>query len=257
MTTFDTTDDLEGAALVEVSLRGTRFTDCDLTGVVMRAVELVDVDIDAPWLFEGETYVRINGVDVVPLVRAELERRFPGRELMTADDPGGLREAWSAVEGAWAEAVARASAMPGGTVDVSVDGEWSFAQTLRHLVLATDLWIRGAVLGVEQPLHPLGLADASAEQAGLDMSGFVTVAPSFDEVLEVRADRVAAVRELIGSLSPDDLTVPRRNPWSPTRPGTTLSCLHTILHEEWEHLRFAVRDLDTIEAAPDLRRRPD
>jgi hypothetical protein len=27
-----------------------------------------------------------------------------------------------------------------------------------------------------------------------------------------------------------------------------LSCLHTILEEEWEHLRFAVRDLDEVES---------
>lgn len=36
----------------------------------------------------------------------------------------------------------------------------------------------------------------------------------------------------------------------PEYPETTLSCLHVILREEWEHLRYAVRDLDTIEAVP-------
>ena len=248
MTTFSHSDELEGAALVEVSLRGARFTDCDLSGVVMRAVELRDVDIDAPWLLEGETTVRINGVDVVPLVRAELERRFPGRELMTAEDPDGLRAAWAAVERAWAGVLERVAAMPEGTVDVSVDGEWSFAETQRHLVLATDVWLRRAVLGVEQPFHPLGLADASAEQAGLDLTVFATGTPTYDEVLEARADRVAAVRELIATVTADELARPRRNPWHPETPETTLSCLHTILHEEWEHLRFAVRDLDAIEA---------
>ena len=34
--------------------------------------------------------------------------------------------------------VARAAALPAGAVDEPVGGEWSFAQTLRHLVLATD-----------------------------------------------------------------------------------------------------------------------
>jgi hypothetical protein len=29
---------------------------------------------------------------------------------------------------------------------------------------------------------------------------------------------------------------------------TVLSCLHTILEEEWEHHRYAVRDLAEIEA---------
>ena len=78
MTTPGATDHLEGAHLVEVSLRGTRFTDCDLTGVVMRAVELSDVDIDAPWLFEAETRVLVNGVDVVPLCATSSSGASPG-----------------------------------------------------------------------------------------------------------------------------------------------------------------------------------
>ncbi len=45
-------------------------------------------------------------------------------------------------------------AEPAGTVDVSVDGEWSFAQTLRHLVLATDMWLGRAVLQIEKSFHP-------------------------------------------------------------------------------------------------------
>ncbi|MDQ3096079.1 MAG: DinB family protein, partial [Actinomycetota bacterium] len=36
--------------------------------------------------------------------------------------------------------------------------------------------------------------------------------------------------------------------WDPDYPETTLSCLHVILNEEWQHYRYAVRDLDAIEA---------
>jgi len=50
-------------------------------------------------------------------------------------------------------------------------------------------------------------------------------------------------------VTPEALAAPRRNPWNPGHPETTLSCLHTILEEEWEHHRYAVRDLDAIEAA--------
>ena len=32
---------------------------------------------------------------------------------------------------------------------------------------------------------------------------------------------------------------------------TVLSCLHTIPNEEWVHHRYAVRDLDSIEARPE------
>ena len=136
--------------------------------------------------------------------------------------------------------------MPAGTVDVSVGGEWSFAQTLRHLVLATDVWLRRAILGVEQPFHPIGQAFAGAEDDGLDTSVFTTVPPSFAEVLEVRAGRVAMVRDFLAGVTAAELTATRRNPWAPDRPETTLSCLHVLLEEEWEHHRYAVRDLEAI-----------
>jgi hypothetical protein len=35
-------------------------------------------EIEAPWLLSGGTLL-VNGVDVVPFVEAELNRRFPGR----------------------------------------------------------------------------------------------------------------------------------------------------------------------------------
>ena len=67
--------------------------------------------------------------------------------------------------------------MPAATVDVSVAGEWSFAQTLRHLVLATDTWLGRGVLEIEQPFHPLGLRDAGTEGDGSDTSVFTTTHP--------------------------------------------------------------------------------
>lgn len=50
----------------------------------------------------------------------------------------------------------------------SVDGEWSFSQTLRHLVFATDIWLGRAILGSDD-FHPLGLEpvdDVVADDAG-------------------------------------------------------------------------------------------
>lgn len=250
MATFDSSHDLRGARFVDADLHGARFVRGDLSGVVMRGVDVSGADIDAPWLLDGEGSLLVNGVDVAPLVDAELDRRYPGRSQRRATDPDGLRAAWAALERTWAATVERAASMPAGTVDVSVDGEWSFAQTLRHLVMATDVWLRRAVLEVEQPYHPLGQPNVEFEADGNDMSVFSTEAPSFDEVLEARAGRVAMVRDFLAAVTPDDLAVTRRNPWAPQYPETTLSCLHTILEEEWEHHRYAVRDLDALEAAP-------
>jgi hypothetical protein len=95
----------------------------------------------------------------------------------------------------------RVAAMPAGTVDVSVGGEWSFAQTLRHLIMATGLWLSRTVMGIEQPFHPIGQPHGSAGDDGLDMSLFTTVTPPYAEVLEVRACRVAMVRDFLAAVT--------------------------------------------------------
>jgi hypothetical protein len=251
MATFSQSDELKGALFVDADLRGARFVRADLSGVVMRGVDIHRADIDAPWLFNGESFLRVNGVDVIPLVESELNRRFPGRADRRAEDPDGLRATWAALERTWAATLERVAAMPAGTVDVSVGGEWSFAQTLRHLILATDTWLGRAILEVEQPFHPIGLAGPGAEDDGLDMSIFATVTPSYAEVLEVRAGRVGMVRDFLATVTSDALAATRKNPWAPEYQETTLSCLHVILEEEWEHHRYAVRDLDAIEVKSD------
>jgi DinB superfamily/Pentapeptide repeats (8 copies) len=223
MATFTRSDDLQGAEFVGADLRGARFVGADLSGVVMRGVEVSGADVDA-----------------------ELDRRFPGRADRRAGDPGGLRTAWATVQRTWAATLERAAAMPAGTVDVSVAGEWSFAQTLRHLVLATDMWLGRAILEIEHPFHPIGQLDAGTAKD--DAAIFMTVAPSYDEVLEVRAGRVAMVRDFLATVTSEELAATRRNPHATEHPETVLSCLHTILEEEWEHHRYAVRDLDAIEA---------
>ncbi len=226
-------EDLQGSRFTRVNLSGAQFRRSDLAGAVMRAVSVDRMEIDAPWLYEGS--LTVNGVDVVPLVEAELVRRFPGRAERRAADPDGLRAAWATLEGAWSAVIERVATMPDGTVDISVDDEWSFAQTLRHLVLATDTWLGKAVLRREQPFHPLALIDTASAET-----------PSFPDVLDARASRVAMVRSFLATVTAEDLAAERPNPHDPEYRETVLSCLHTILEEEWEHQRYAVRDLDRL-----------
>ena len=138
--------------------------------------------------------------------------------------------------------------MPAGTRDVSVAGEWSFTETLRHLVLATDAWLGKAILGRERPFHPLGLlfSEAIGREAeyGLDADAN----PSYEAVLEARAGRVATVRDYLATVTPQDLAGERADPWSDNWGPTVLQCLRVIFQEEWHHHRYAVRDLDAIEA---------
>lgn len=230
------------------TLRASRFVACDLGEVVVRGSDVAGMEIDSPWLLEGGNTLLVNGVDVVPLVDAELDRRFPGRELRGAEDPAALRLAWDALEKTWAATVERARGMPEGTLDASVADEWSFIQTLRHLVLATDTWLARAVQRLEQPFHPVGLVNDDGESTAFEGVTFTADAPTFAEVLEARTGRQRMVREFLATVTPEVLAEPRPNPHSPEYEETVLSCLRTILEEEWEHHRYAVGDLDSLAA---------
>ena len=136
MTTYSGTKEFEGATFVKASFKGATLRFSDVSRVTMRSVDVDGLDIDSHDLFFGSLFV--NGVDVVPLVDAELNRQFPGRELQKAQTPEGLREGWIAVQSAWQTTVA---GTPPDLVDAHVEGEWSLAQTLRHLILATSEYL--------------------------------------------------------------------------------------------------------------------
>jgi DinB family protein/pentapeptide repeat protein len=246
--------DLTGARFEHIDLRDVEFRACDITDarfrgveftkVVMRGVAFFDVDIT------GEIgSLTINGVEVGSLVTAELDRRHPGRAKMRPTDPAGFREAWDLVEQLWAETVDRARRLDPSLLHESVDGEWSFIETLRHLAFATDAWIRRAVLGDPSPWHPLDLPwDEMPDTPGTPRDR--AARPSLDEVLELRHDRMTTVRQVIDGLTDETLgadTVPVEAPgWPPPRAFPVRECLSIILNEEWEHRRYAERDLDAL-----------
>ena len=73
--------------------------------------------------------------------------------------------------------------------------------------------------------------------------------PSYAEVLDLRADRVARVREFLTEVSPERLTDEVAGPvWEGGERLSVFRCLRVIFNEECEHHRFAARDLDLIEA---------
>ena len=242
MTTFSGTKDFEGATFVEASFKGATVRFSDVSGVTMRSVDVDGLDIDSHDLFFGSLVV--NGVDVVPFVDAELNRQFPGRELQKAETPEGLREGWVAVQAAWEETVA---GTPPELVDAHVEDEWSLAQTLRHLVLATDAWLRGAVLQVEQPFHEIGLIFTGAEEMGFDTSIFRADPPAYEEVLAVRAERQQLVTDFLATATPELLAEERTNPWGGDWRPTVGDCVRVILEEEWAHLRYVRRDLALLD----------
>lgn len=212
---------------------------CDLSGVTMRSVDVDGLDIDGQDLLFGRLFV--SGVDVVPLVNAELNRRFPGRELQSAQTPEGLRDGWVAVQAAWATTVADT---PSEMVNAHVNDEWSLAQTLRHMVLVTDAWLGGGIMGIEQPFHEIGQIFASAPDMGFDTSIFRTDVPTLAEILEVRAERQEMVTDFLVAATPELLGAERNNPWGVAGWHPSVGdCVRVILEEEWAHLRYIQRDL--------------
>lgn len=239
MTIDSGSQDFDGATFRRTSFRGATLVGCDLRGMTVRSADVDGLDIDSHDLFFGSLIV--NGVDVVPLVEAELNRLFPGRELQNAQTPEGLRDGWVAVQAAWATTVADT---PPTLVDAHVGEEWSLAQTLRHLVLATDAWLRGAILRVEQPFHEIGQIFSSAPDMGFDMSIFRADTPTFEEVLAVRAERQQMVTDFLDTTTPEQLAEERDNPWGGDDWHPTVGdCVRVILEEEWAHLRYIRRDL--------------
>jgi len=236
--------DLVGASFDRVDFSRSTFRSCDFTGVVMRGVDLIDMDIHA----DVENLV-INGVDVAPLISAELDRRQPGRAKMRPTDPAGFLEGYDLVMGLWEETVARARRLDPARLHESVDGEWSFVETLRHLAFATDSWVGRAIQADPSPWDPLDLPwDEMPDTPGVPRDR--DVRPSLDEVLALRRDRTDRVRRYLADLTDEELdreTDEHDSPGWPQRSFPVRQCLLIVLNEEWEHRRFAERDLAVLE----------
>ncbi len=150
------TDAFRAADFSVVDLSGKRFVDCDLSGATIVDSVLVDVDVSG-----YVDHFVINGVDVTAFVDAELDRRHPERvQLRQVRDADGFRAMWETVERIWADATARAERLPEPARSDRVDGEWSFAETLRHLVFITDAWVRRTVLDEPMPYDRIGVVQS-------------------------------------------------------------------------------------------------
>ncbi|PXX11320.1 DinB family protein [Mycolicibacterium moriokaense] len=222
-----------------------RFHDQDLTGVRMRGVELV-VDVE----ISGELQnVVVNGVDIAPLVDAELNRRMPERAKMRPDYSDGFREAWAILEQLWKRTVARAMTLPGPALHRNIDDEWSFIQTLRHLNFASAAWVDRMLWGTASPWHALDLPwDEAPGWDGIPWDR--EARPSLDEVLTVRRERQAMVRHVLESLTDEQLTADvtrKEDGWPHMENFPVKECLRIVLNEEWQHRLYAERDLDTLE----------
>lgn len=236
---------------------GSPWDHADLSARVIREVDLSGADLRGAMLADTtiDGYIvglRVNGVEVAPLVEAELDRLHPERVALRPSDADGVRRACDLVEEIWAPTMARAGALGEPGVHERVDDEWSFAETLRHLVFVTDAWLGHAVRQDAAPFHPLGLPAvfiADGASYGIEHDA----RPSFSEVLAAREARLTQLRAFAAELTDADLARvcgPNTVAGFPPPAARPLrSCLQVLFNEEWAHHQFAVRDLAMLEEA--------
>ncbi len=244
--------DLSDSRFEEVDFSRARFRNVYFRDTVIRGAWLQGVEIDG-YLDD----VRINGVDLGPLIEAELDRRDPDRVLARPTDADGFRRAWDVVMRRWDAAVERARALPEELLHERVDGEWSFVETLRHLVFASDAWVLRAEQGQPSPYHPLGLphSEMAADTPGIPHDP--DARPSLEEILDVRRDRTATVAGVLHDLTDErlaEMTRPVLEPGYPESESFLVQrCLGAVVSEEWLHREYAERDLARLEQPPPTR----
>lgn len=167
--------------------------------------------------------------------------------------PEAYHAAWADLERLWAETVAKAQDLHEEQLHESVDGEWSFIQTLRHLCYATDLWVFAVVQGVPDPYDAVDLPFDGYERFPNGIVYERDARPSLEDVLAVRGDRVARVRSFLAELTQERIesTVDFESTgWPFVESFRVGECLATVVNEEWHHRNFAERDLDRLITAP-------
>lgn len=240
-------DRFRGGRILSSDLAGLEIRDCDISGL-----KVVDCWGDEVRVEGGFERVVVNDVDVSAYVEGELDRIHPVRAMArSAASPDDYRSTWLRLEELWEATVASARRLPEEALQQRVGGEWSFVETQRHLLFASDAWLGSAVLEEEDPYHPLGLPHAGMPAEDATALGLaIDATPALDEVLVARRARVATMRRKVQSLTEHELDrVCRRKPADPypDEEYVVRRCLRVVLKEEAEHHRYAVRDLAVLE----------
>lgn len=236
--------DLNGAVFWGADLHEALFRDVDLTGARVTQAMVVDVEIDA---FVDRLVV--NGVDVTAHVNAH-DPWYPLRAMLRPATVEEMQAAFTATEEAWVDTIAHARALGEAALHESVDGEFSFVETVRHLVFATDKWFTHPILG--ESFDPMGLPNrGSLDFPWPDLDR--AASPSVDEALAAWAECMAQVGAFVDAATTEDLD--RRAEVLENGPNALDDCIGVVFEEAFWHNRYARRDLatlgaDTAEAYP-------
>ena len=226
--------DLSESVFWGVNLKGTLFRDADFAGSHFFHVSMANVSVDG--VING---LVVNGVDVTDYVNSH-DRWYPLRNQLSPEDEDGLRHTWSQLVAEWNTLYEFVEALPAGATEVSVDGEWSFRDTLRHMVFVHDKWFNWPFLG-ERSFDAIGLPNTGSQGfawPGLDLAA----EPSFDEVIAQRRLHVESFGRYLDGL--ELARLPKEVEILENGVVPSVMCFHAVLEEEFEHLRYAWRDIE-------------
>ncbi len=200
--------------------------------------------------FEGSIGgLKINGIEVAPLIAREMERRYPERKELFTTTPEGMERAYDIVFSQLDATIERARTFTEAQRNQRVDDEWSVVETLRHLVFAIDAWIGRVVLG-RTDFHAIGLPHSEMTPTP-GVTCDPTARPTFDEAVDVLQGRREMVRGVVEALTPEELDRPIVTTGDgyppPGHETQVIGPLWTILEETWWHNHYMNRDLDVLE----------
>jgi hypothetical protein len=227
--------DLSDAVFWGVDLQRATFRDVDLMGARISHARLADVVIDA----EIDRLI-INGVDVTAYIN-DRDDWFALRSQLHPTEPEKMRQGCQAFVTAWGSAIERARSLPEEQRFASLGGEWSFVETIRHLVFATDKWFTVPILG--GVFHPIGLPNSGSADFGWPGIDDVA-APTFEDAAAAWQERWGLLGEYLVDIEPAQLEVDV----AVLENGATAvhDCIGIVFEEHFQHLRYATRDLDHL-----------
>ena len=228
--------DLSESVFWGVDLRRALVRDADLSGTTFFHTLWDNVTVDG--VIRG---LVVNGVDVTDYVNAH-DRWYPLRTELEPSTAEGIRSSWAKIAREWTDLLGAVSRAEASVALASVDGEWSLRDTLRHLLFAMDKWFTLPILG-DTTCSPLGLPNTGSqdrEWPGVDM----TLQPTFDEVLAARSQQQRRFDQFVAEL--DLGSLPETVDVLENGEVSSLMCFHVVLEEEFEHLRYVLRDLAAL-----------
>jgi hypothetical protein len=234
--------DLSGRDIEDLGLHNSRVRRLGMVNARVTGAYLLNASIEGD--FEGLT---MNGVLVAPLIEAELKKQHPILARNDSRSADALRAGVEDVFAIWDGLEARAVALDESRLHERVDDEWSFVETLRHLIYATDCWFRRGVLDEPEPFHAIGVthSEAYGEVPGIDLDA----TPTFSEVIAARRENQAAIRAYAATLT-DESVREERMPTGrghPAGPVPVGGAFWVVVNEEFWHSTYAARDLSVLE----------